>query len=457
MNKNRIEGKVRLVLVCFGLAIVFCGCNRQVSNMDASIPASSSLNVSTLGTESSLSTEPSLSAEPSHSTEAPFFLMNMDAQEQWAKFLSSYDQDGSMSEAWDNSGTSDVSSDYYFVYGCYTKEMVDKLDAIIKSCNLAPLTGLMIVQAEEEPDLLARLQIPGVIQDGVMADVEYGGGYYYHEGTFTIPVDVTLKNSVSSGADTIHTDYRYSKRNYFDPAVLPLETFEEEDYREYTRKSGDKVWLAQGEVCSLIFSQQENGYVSVVVREENMSQEDLEQLSELFCFSISPEPLITQKWEDKPEFCPIIQRYLDKKYYPQEPTYCYSDVNWDGIEELIVRSINEEGKQYFDLYAQVEGKAIQLNLIPIHYICVENIFENYVETATQVRHTFYEVRGDGLSQVDQLTFNKQTQHWIRSADTSWQAEQLEITKEDAQFLLNQYNRLQFALFYPQKCSQHLKK
>ncbi len=92
-------------------------------------------------------------------------------------FCRDYDPDGAIVTANDNNELG-IPNPYYIPYGCYSWDMVDKLDEIVQKYDLKLLSPDVGCQYYESSVLFSSLGIDGVFH----GDVEYLSGYFYPEG-----------------------------------------------------------------------------------------------------------------------------------------------------------------------------------------------------------------------------------------------------------------------------------
>lgn len=87
-----------------------------------------------------------------------------------------YDPDGAIVTANDNNELG-IPNPYYIPYGCYSWDMVDKLDEIVQKYDLKLLSPDVGCQSYESSVLFSSLGIDGVFH----GNVEYLSGYFYPE------------------------------------------------------------------------------------------------------------------------------------------------------------------------------------------------------------------------------------------------------------------------------------
>lgn len=225
----------------------------------------------------------------------PWLLDNANylALQEWNAFLDTYDADRSLRKA-NNNNASGVPADYYYVYDCYTWDMVTRLDELLAQFDLELLTNLTVVQSDESPSLLDQLTLAGILRENAEADITNPSGYFYREGTCSISTLVTLTGQDALWTKPILTTYRYCAKDYFDPAFPQLENLRNSLCWPYTLSDGTEVLLALSEERAVILCDQESAVICVEMdlydRSETMNQETLEQIADIFDFGIVPVP-----------------------------------------------------------------------------------------------------------------------------------------------------------------------
>lgn len=137
--------------------------------------------------------------------------VNREALEKWQSFLAEYDPDGEIAGEYDRGGV-EIPENYYEAYGCYSQEMVDKLEELAKEYDLKLLGETATCQAWQSQVLFDALSIDP-LWDG---EAEYLGGYFYREGTFNM--DALVKGTWEGlDGDQVLVSVRGSLKAYFDP------------------------------------------------------------------------------------------------------------------------------------------------------------------------------------------------------------------------------------------------
>ena len=201
------------------------------------------------------------------------------ATEEWLKFESSYDTDGSILNKHDAEvkRTGKDPFEKYKYYSVFSQEMADKFEEILAKYNLKMHTN----QTDcDENTLKAKY-------GEVFSSTVKGGGYMYDDGSFHI-------DSTCNGT---HFQISRNMRGYFDTTYLNVgdrTNFEEWTYKT---KSGVTVNIAysfeNGEFKrAFISADLEKSFVSVIVLPwnddlelNNLTKEDIQKLADQIDFS----------------------------------------------------------------------------------------------------------------------------------------------------------------------------
>ena len=112
----------------------------------------------------------------------------------------------------------DIPENYRFTYDCYSQKMVDKLNEIVEKYNLKLLSRKIFLDSYENSVLFQSLGLNGLVYDSPDIQVEYEPGAFYVEGTFSLNMYVSMDMG-SWKWEQGFVNYRYSLKDYFDPAT----------------------------------------------------------------------------------------------------------------------------------------------------------------------------------------------------------------------------------------------
>ncbi|MDE5597994.1 MAG: hypothetical protein K2J04_09180, partial [Lachnospiraceae bacterium] len=211
---------------------------------------------------------------------------------EWRAFLDGYDTDGTILSEIGN-GFAGL-GEYELIYKCYTQDMVDKVDEICKKYELSKLRGLTIA---DDYTALCRQTNIGDFCTGAEENVrwDFGGASLYDDGTFDMDGRVIWKGTADSKLLCV-ADYQFgrSMKGSFNPYTLNVGEIEEYHEWEYSTESGQTVLLANSSFKALIIAERDNSFIVVNVLGDlfsdtfEMSDEMLEELADLFDFSVIP-------------------------------------------------------------------------------------------------------------------------------------------------------------------------
>ena len=322
--------------------------------------------------------------------------INQPALTEWLDYLESYDVDGSLMAANDNN-ESGIPEPYNLVYNCYTWDMVEKLDEIAERYNLQLLSQDVSLQAYAHNVLYNALSFESVVKEDVDIGVEFLDSSFYLEGTFSVSMLINLPNE----ADEILVNLRYSKKDYFDPVVCAVGDIDRYEQWHYTQADGVDLLLAVDDKTARIYADLPDAFVSI--HTDTLSKDNLEQLAEVFDFTIKPQSVTIEEVDELLQTAEnnhndliakqqerlygsgyseyvkqLVEKYEDSPLGIESMTYALYDINGDEMEELIVCNYdaliaiistkNGESFHYFDAN---NLPAFRFN------ICKNNVIEVY--------------------------------------------------------------------------------
>lgn len=403
---------------------------------------------------------------------------NMEALTEWVAFTNTYDQDLTIAHEADEATKSgspwDIPENYHLTYGCYSQEMVDKLNEIVEKYDLKLLSSYIPLNYYENSVLFNSLALNGLVYANPNVQVEYWDGDFHLEGTF----DLNMYISMDMGDwkwERGSASYRYSLKEYFDPATGSM--LESRDYTQwdYTRKDGKNVLLVLSEETARIYADLPNAFISIYFdpvicvdgSEVPMTQAALQQLAELFDLSIKPQPTTMEQVEkyqadaqaqyeaDRAAaraeheamyvagYKEFVDYRLETMPVPEEMSYILYDVNGDGVEELIINGLDilsikdEQSYKYFDL----NNTGV---VIGRFQPCEGNVFEVYCEDWGMYQHYFYQANAESASFITGVSHDTFDDAWyLHSKDGDYTENRKQITEEEAQKILDSYTRIKF--------------
>ena len=398
---------------------------------------------------------------------------NQEALAEWNSFCQDYDPDGAIVTANDNNELG-IPNRYYIPYGCYSQEMVDKLNEIVRKYDLKLLSPDVGCQSYESSVLFSSLGIDGVFH----GDVEYLSGYFYPEGTFKIELLFRPDTDQWPYKDN-SASYYYSVKEYFDPVYYEVADLENCTQWNYTRSDGRTVLLVMNDEQARIITDLQDALVTVSFASSKwdggtkvqMTQSALEQISEQFDFSIQPHPADMTKVDALMEaaraayeaeraaaaenlytkgYEQYIQQKLEKAAAHSTRMrdglfYALCDLNGDGVMELLsggkaslweILSMRDgKSYQYADCEKISSLAALQFTVCENHVLELERIRDNSAEI-----WYYFRAEAEGLTYLEGLEKNEDTWYSLPVSPTEGPDAEVrtEITEQQAQTIIASY-------------------
>ena len=413
-----------------------------------------------------------------HETHEPIIQLslqgtNMEALAEWTSFTNSYDPDLAIAGEADRTGSAwELPANYHLTYGCYSQEMVDKLNEIVEKYDLKLLSEYISFNWWESRALLDSLSLDSLFYKD--SGVEYWDGNLHLEGTFDINILMTLDMEGWSWEEEM-VSYRYSIKEFFDPLTGSM--LKSHDYQQwdYTRKDGKTVLLVLNEGTARIYADIQDAFVSISLdpviwvdgEKVPMTKTALEQFAELFDLDVKPGPTtietvekhkaeaLSQYEADKADaqsthdaqyqkgYEAFVEYRLSKEHNPAEVSYILFDLNGDGIEELVINGREilsiKDGQSY--KYCDLTQTGV---MVARFSLCEANIFEVWSEDFGVWQHYYYQAGPDAATFINGVIYDSTNNEWYRSLSGGAYSENREkITEAEAQKIMDSYNRIDF--------------
>lgn len=286
------------------------------------------------------------------------------AAKEWREWLQTYDQDQSV--RFSEEAYAEDFGDEYYAYNLYSRDMKDKLDQICAKYNLK-LLGKLYLDPDEAAACQA-LQIQGILRPGVQAKTHFRGMRYYAGGSFGVEGTMTL-----TAPDT---PWPYEE-------IVSFDCYRKDSFSEITASVGAEgsyeewTYTTSNGVDVLIVLEQRNenlghtaqifadcgDYIfifSAIEHDRIWTKEAVESYAEAFDFTVQPQPVSQESLaeaedrreaaaeEDAIQFDKKLRNYRELGYdariksrmelitHPSQLGFWITDLNGDGVEELIV-------------------------------------------------------------------------------------------------------------------------
>ena len=404
------------------------------------------------------------------------------ATAEWFAFLETYDPDGALMD--NNPDHEEIPNRYEYTYGCYTPDMVAKVDEIAAKYDLKLLEEWLPFQAWQSDIFLEETGIASLVLQDSGAQMEGLSGMFYPPYNFD--VDITLRSDQLPNelwVTVLYAHKAYFPRDY--PGGTDLSTYEQWDYAApdgtplllALNNKGHGYVFAQPEDAVMILSVDGNYSASAYpAADQIMTTEELETTASLFDWSIRPQILdrnavalrlaASQAEYDTahtyaPEtFGSFADVLLARYSTPNElDRYAFYDITGDGVEELLIDLAGNGGID--EWYTVAEGEVLFM-MGNENFLCEGNILEYYYEDPERGDfHTYHLYRTPEAENAwmdldpetigDSIVFvGKLRGQWVQAKDLH--GEQTEITEAKAQEIMAQYPRIQlnwtYVLEYP---------
>ena len=388
---------------------------------------------------------------------------NQQALMEWRAYCQEYEANNALDEG----EAAEIPEQYrWWPYGCYSWDMVQKLEEIAAKYDLKLLSSKVDCESYESNVVFEALGVEKVF-DG---SCEYGSASFYPEGPFELTLTFELEDAQWPYSN--YADYHYSKKAYFEPDVVVMSDFDNAVQWNYTRKDGWNVLLAMNHEKAFVFADSADAFITVSLasfkwdntEKVEMPRSVLEQIAEALVFSVQPHPAdmaqvprllsaaqeayeaqraqsnqaqYTQGYES------YIQNRLDhasRDYDLGTMYYSLYDLNGDGVQELLpggkltlweVLSIRD-GESY--LYGDLTGMG--------GFSCFE-ICENHVlalkDYNSEDRY-YLRADADGLTFLEGLLKIDDTWYYLpeRPAANPRDTVKTAITDEHAETIIASY-------------------
>lgn len=387
------------------------------------------------------------------------------ATAEWFAFLETYDPDGELMD--NNPDHAEIPNQYEYTYGCYTADMIAKVDEIAAKYDLKLLEEWLPFQAWQSDIFLEESGIHSLVRSDSGAEVTRLSGMFYPPYNF----DVDIELSADSLENKLWITVLYARKDYFPkdyPGGTDLSLYEQWDYTApdgtalllALNNKGHGYVIAELDNAMMILSVDGNySTSSYPTAEEVMTREELEAAAAVFDYKIQPQILdrsAVKKLLDEsqaaydaenayePETFGSYSEYLKKTFVVPDDDlqYTFQDLDNDGSEELLIG--RNGGISY---WVSLRNGEIQEKCYDELYLCEGGVIENYTAYEIYETHSYYHQSNDpqenGLIPEEGgliLSIRRERDQWTKCEDYAYYDGDA-ITEAEAQRIISQYPRI----------------
>ena len=383
---------------------------------------------------------------------------NYEAFQEWQTFLDSYDQDRSILY---------VSNDFYLEcpeayhsYGCYSWEMVDKIQEICEKYDLAPLGKPWVYRRAE--NLFEAVGIETVFSGTATPEESPFTGYCYSDGTIQMSGDITLTGQWNY---TVGYSLRSVQKTSFDGVYSSVGDLATYDQWEYTRKDGTTVLLALQDEGRVIVDREDSfvvvtafGTPGDVYAPIPHDRGFVEAFCEAFDFGyqtqrVDPDKAYALQCEEEPHTYAALIQFLLEEHAEECPNLKYAliDINGDGVEELLLQSEGSplqtahdfDENMFLTAIGTRDGELVYFTGGGYFYLCQDNVVEILSPFEGEEKsHDYYRYdRAFRMEPVDQIHVEDgKLYKWVPNSKIS-DRDLEEITEAEADAIIAKHPRM----------------
>ena len=395
------------------------------------------------------------------------------ATAEWFAFLETYDPDGELMD--NNPDHAEIPNQYEYTYGCYTQDMVNKVDEIAGKYDLKLLDEWLPFQRYQTDIFFEETGIGSFALPDSGAEISSISGMFYPPYN----VDVDFELSLEGVRGKLWVTALYARKDYFPvdyPGGTDLSLYEQWDYTApdgtslllALNKKGGGYIIAEPENAMLIYSIDGNFSSSAYpTAEEVMTKAELEVVADAFDYSIAPEILDRESvWEKLeasneaheaenvyvPETYGSFSEALKARYtIPNElAQYTFFDLTGDGVEDLLL-DFNGDGS-INEWFAMVNGEVYNdfgIDFYPCEGQVIERFYDDPERSGIHEQHIYEKSDNDTAWQdTDPETFGETITVLVMNKGEWSQMPHLhsldekEISEAEAKEIMAQYPRIQ---------------
>ncbi len=285
------------------------------------------------------------------------------ASAQWYEFTESYDLDHALTT--NETDNPDIPNNYEYTYGCYTQEMVRKLDEIISENHLQLLEDDIPIQRWHSDIAMEALGKTSLLREGAAAQMGPASGFLFAPYNFKMEYDLTLTGDNPAWGKRVGVTELFAHKGYMPYDGYWSVNLDAIRQWNYTTSEGVSLLMAMSDTGEcIIVCQLDSGILMVDISgnttgtrypepDQVPGKEAMEAFAEVLDFSLDYAPFdvaaIRPKLEEadkayeeahtfEPEVYGTYGDYLLGYDYGWQPgqQYVFYDLNGDGTKELLL-------------------------------------------------------------------------------------------------------------------------
>ncbi len=335
------------------------------------------------------------------------------AAREWYAFRESYDPDHALMT--NDPDLPDIENNYEWVYGCYTTEMVAKLDEIVAKYDVKLLGEWVPIQRWQSDVALENIGVTSLLKEGAEAEMGNVSGMLYPPYNYALEFDLTLTGEDAAWTKTVWANGYYYHKDYLPSDGtwhLDMDSYEQWNY---TTSDGLKLLLAMNKTGNgFIICEREEGFQVVAIsgnrtgsayptEDQVPGKKALEQMAEVFDFTFTPKEINKEAMQPAldaaeaeyqaenayvPEVYSGYEDYLREMclWFDDNMCYVYHDLDDDGEEELLLARHTDEGPHLQYQLTMKDGQVVEQlwdhylyegNVTMIHYMGDHSAYERW--------------------------------------------------------------------------------
>ena len=289
------------------------------------------------------------------------------AHQEWFAFYADYEKNHEITEE----ENFFLPPEEYEAYTAYNQELMDKIDEIAQKYSLNLLGAFAPFQGSEREVFYAATGLESLLVSDSLAVIDGGTGYFYEAGNFNIDFHMTMPEEGCYWPYQMLNSVYYSKADNFDTVGYVIRDPQDWEEWNYTTSTGAELLIIRSKSGSgaRVMCIREDAIVNVTIEDSHMSwdgtvtrmtKSQLEQVAEQFDYSMKVEHVDMELAKSKlskftnrvfmeqsvneeyVSFDQFIQaRILELGSGADEEFFTLTDINEDGVEDLIVGSRDE--------------------------------------------------------------------------------------------------------------------